>query len=204
MTLSKEEVAELKNQLKDQVANLPHEQKAAALRQIDEMSDEAVELMLTQQKEKINSQPVFRSIIDGSIPSKKIAENEAAIAVLDIKPISKGHTVIIPKTQVTDTKDLPKQAFELAERVAQKITTEFKTEKTEILPQQSFGEIIINVIPVYDKPVNLNSPRAAPDDKELSKLADTLYIAKEKPKPKVIKQEVRQEQKIHILKRKIP
>ena len=56
------------------------------------MSSEALEVMLKQQQTQAQQQPIFRSIISGEIPSKKIDENKYAIAALDVKPISKGQT----------------------------------------------------------------------------------------------------------------
>lgn len=40
---------------------------------------------------------LFCEIINGSIPSKKIIENEGAICFLDINPKEPGHALIIPK-----------------------------------------------------------------------------------------------------------
>jgi histidine triad (HIT) family protein len=44
---------------------------------------------------------IFSKIINGEIPSYKIAENDRFFAFLDISPMSKGHTLIVPK-QETD------------------------------------------------------------------------------------------------------
>jgi histidine triad (HIT) family protein len=43
---------------------------------------------------------IFTKIIQGKIPSYKIAENEKYFAFLDIKPINPGHTLVIPKKEV--------------------------------------------------------------------------------------------------------
>ncbi len=42
---------------------------------------------------------IFTKIIKGDIPCYKIAENEKYFAFLDIRPSSKGHTLVIPKLQ---------------------------------------------------------------------------------------------------------
>ena len=42
---------------------------------------------------------IFTKIIKGDIPCHKIAENEGYFAFLDIRPTSKGHTLVIPKIQ---------------------------------------------------------------------------------------------------------
>ena len=49
---------------------------------------------------------IFQKIINGSIPSDKVYETEQVLAFLDIKPVHKGHTLIIPKTQVKDIFEL--------------------------------------------------------------------------------------------------
>lgn len=40
---------------------------------------------------------IFTRIINGEIPSYKVAENEHFYAFLDINPLQKGHTLIVPK-----------------------------------------------------------------------------------------------------------
>ena len=44
---------------------------------------------------------IFSKIIEGDIPSYKIAENDKFFAFLDINPMAKGHTLVVPK-QETD------------------------------------------------------------------------------------------------------
>lgn len=43
---------------------------------------------------------IFSKIINGEIPSYKIAENDKFYAFLDIFPMMEGHTLVIPKTEV--------------------------------------------------------------------------------------------------------
>ena len=43
---------------------------------------------------------IFSRIINGEIPCYKIAENEKFFAFLDINPLMKGHTLVIPKKEV--------------------------------------------------------------------------------------------------------
>ena len=49
---------------------------------------------------------IFSKIITGQIPSYKIAENEKFFAFLDISPMAKGHTLVIPKTETDKFFDL--------------------------------------------------------------------------------------------------
>ena len=41
---------------------------------------------------------IFCKILAGSIPSEKIFEDDEVMAFLDIQPVNKGHTLVIPKT----------------------------------------------------------------------------------------------------------
>lgn len=50
---------------------------------------------------------IFSKIIAGEIPSYKIAENDKCYAFLDIFPLVKGHTLVIPKIEVDNLFDLP-------------------------------------------------------------------------------------------------
>jgi diadenosine tetraphosphate (Ap4A) HIT family hydrolase len=198
MALTKEQIEELRKQLSQQVEHLPEDQKSHAQEQINSMSPEALEEMLKQQQP---SQQIFRAIVSGEISSRKIAENSSAVAVLDIKPISKGHTVIISKEQITSTNDLPEQAFSLAKQVSQKLTKKLKSKDTNIIPQVAFGEAIINVIPIYNTPIDINSPRTQPSEEELDKI---YMLLKEKKKIEKIKIKKPKNNKPIKLKRKIP
>lgn len=43
---------------------------------------------------------IFSKIVNGDIPSYKIAEDEKYYAFLDINPLAKGHTLVVPKKEV--------------------------------------------------------------------------------------------------------
>lgn len=49
---------------------------------------------------------VFTKIVNGEIPSYKVAEDENYYAFLDINPLAKGHTLVIPKHEVDYIFDL--------------------------------------------------------------------------------------------------
>jgi histidine triad (HIT) family protein len=51
---------------------------------------------------------IFSKIIAGDIPSYKIAENDQFFAFLDIFPLVKGHVLVVPKIEVDNLFDLPK------------------------------------------------------------------------------------------------
>src|SRR6184192_2812106 len=43
---------------------------------------------------------IFSKIIDREIPAHIVAEDSSFLAFLDINPLSKGHTLVVPKTEV--------------------------------------------------------------------------------------------------------
>jgi len=54
---------------------------------------------------------IFTKIINGDIPSYKIAEDENFFAFLDINPNAKGHTLCIPKKEVDKVFDLDEDTY---------------------------------------------------------------------------------------------
>ncbi len=50
---------------------------------------------------------VFQKIIDGEIPATKVYEDDKFMAFLDIHPVSKGHTLLIPKEQYAWIHEVP-------------------------------------------------------------------------------------------------
>ena len=54
---------------------------------------------------------IFSRIIAGEIPSYKVAENEDYYAFLDINPLTKGHTLVVPKKEVDYIFDLDDQTL---------------------------------------------------------------------------------------------
>ena len=110
--LTPEQIEELKEQLSEQIQHLPQEQREAAQQQIEDMSPEALEAMLKQQKTSQKS--VMRMIVDNEIPSHKLDENKFALAVLDIKPVSRGHILVIPKQKTILTSALPRRKSSLS------------------------------------------------------------------------------------------
>ena len=49
---------------------------------------------------------IFTKIVNGEIPAYKVAEDEKFLAFLDISPVTKGHTLVIPKTEIDYLFDL--------------------------------------------------------------------------------------------------
>ena len=208
MPLTQEQVTALKEQLLSQIQNLQEPQKSEAEAHIESLSPEALELMLKQQQEKKpgKTEEIFRLIVSGEIPSSKIDENKEAIAVLEINPISKGHAIIIPRKAIKIATEIPGQAFTLAKKISKRLITKLKAKSAEIQTETKLGETIINVIPVYDKPLNLNSPRTKAKKEELEELESKLKVSKKLKIEKIKKESASQKSSDQILKlpRKIP
>ncbi|MBL7919240.1 MAG: HIT domain-containing protein [Bacteroidia bacterium] len=68
---------------------------------------------------------IFSKIIAGEIPSYKIAEDENYFSFLDINPLTKGHTLVIPKKEVDYIFDLDAGTYsglmDFSKRVAEAI-----------------------------------------------------------------------------------
>lgn len=63
---------------------------------------------------------IFCKIIDGEIPSAKVYEDDKVYAFLDISQVTKGHTLVIPKTHTKNIYETPPEvAMELFARVPQ-------------------------------------------------------------------------------------
>ena len=54
---------------------------------------------------------IFTKIIQGEIPSYKVAENEDYFAFLDINPNAKGHTLVVPKKEENKLFDLDENSY---------------------------------------------------------------------------------------------
>ena len=75
---------------------------------------------------------IFCKIIDRKIPSKIIFENNLNLAFLDIFPISRGHTIVIPKNHYANLEDIPDdKLFELFKSVKQIATIVHKKLKID-------------------------------------------------------------------------
>jgi len=68
---------------------------------------------------------IFSKIISGDIPAHKVAESDRFLAFLDINPLAKGHTLVIPKQEIDYVFELPDELLSdlmvFAKEVALKI-----------------------------------------------------------------------------------
>ena len=76
------------------------------------------------------SECLFCKIINGEIPSLKVYEDEHVFAFMDIMPLTKGHTLLIPKTHCKDLFEMPEDVarnlYAAAPKVANAIKAAFQ------------------------------------------------------------------------------
>lgn len=79
---------------------------------------------------------IFSKIVEGTIPCYKVAEDDKHLAFLDITPVSKGHVLVIPKTEIDYIFDLEDVALSemmiFSKLVAKKIKAVFPCKKVGI------------------------------------------------------------------------
>ena len=80
---------------------------------------------------------IFSKIIQGEIPSYKIAESEKFYAFLDIFPLQKGHTLIVPKCEVDKIFDVPdnylNELMQFAKPIAKAIEASFPCNRVSMV-----------------------------------------------------------------------
>lgn len=64
---------------------------------------------------------IFSRIIAGEIPSYKVAEDDRHYAFLDINPLAKGHTLVIPKKEVDYIFDLSDEEYTALQLFAKRV-----------------------------------------------------------------------------------
>ena len=70
---------------------------------------------------------IFSRIVAGEIPSYKVAENDKFYAFLDINPLVKGHTLVIPKQEVDYIFDLSDEDLAQMQVFAKKVAAAIKS-----------------------------------------------------------------------------
>lgn len=126
---------------------------------------------------------IFEKIIAGQAPCHFIAETEQAFAFLDIRPVSRGHTLVIPKHHSKDLLDIASTdlaaVMALAQQVAQRQMTVLNAEGITMWQHnraaggQEVFHFHVHVIPRWaGSKLNRQAGVASPD--ELRELADLL------------------------------
>lgn len=84
---------------------------------------------------------IFSKIINGEIPSYKVAEDESYYAFLDIFAMSKGHTLVVPKVEVDYLFDLDPEVLSGMTIFAQKVAKAIK----EAVPCSRVGVAVLGL-----------------------------------------------------------
>ena len=84
---------------------------------------------------------LFTRIINGEIPSYKVAEDENFYAFLDIFPVAKGHTLVIPKKEVDYIFDLDDETYTGLQQFAKKVALGLK----KAIPCQKVGTMVLGL-----------------------------------------------------------
>jgi histidine triad (HIT) family protein len=123
---------------------------------------------------------IFTKIWKGEIPSYKIAEDEKHYAFLDIRPLTKGHTLVIPK-QETDylfdlNEDLYLSLHSFARKVAlaQKKAISCKRIATVVLGME-VPHAHIHLIPIQkESDISFSNPKLQVSEEEMKAIASDI------------------------------
>lgn len=123
---------------------------------------------------------IFSRIVAGEIPSYKVAENDKFYAFLDIAPLAKGHTLVIPKREVDYFYDLEddelREMIVFAKSIAKKIeaTTRCKKVATVVLGLE-VPHAHIHLVPMNtEKDVDFSKEKLSLTPEEFAKIAASL------------------------------
>lgn len=123
---------------------------------------------------------IFTKIIQGEIPSHKIAEDERYYAFLDIFPLKMGHVLVIPKQEVDHMFDLEDQDLADLYIFAKKIGAAIK----KAVPCKRIGMAVIglevphahlHLVPIDQmKDIDFTQPKMKPSAEELAEIAEKI------------------------------
>ena len=132
---------------------------------------------------------VFEMIIKGDIPSVKLYEDDLCLAILDINPVEKGHTLVISKNVYPTFQEAPEKTlshmFEVAKKLEKKMREELKCDGSNILINngkasgQEVPHLHIHVIPRYfnDNQEFGFTHKPYTDDKEKTEMGKKLRLS---------------------------
>lgn len=197
MAITQEEAVSIKEHLSKQLENFPEEKRKLIQEKIEAMSPEQLENFIEQNKlTHLGGNCLFCSIVSGETKSFKLGSNAHNIAVLDINPISKGHTLIIPKEHTEETNEYSNK---LAQEIGRKINDRFKPKEVKLNKQVIMGHAILEVIPIYGD----EKERLKPSEEELEDVKHKIKEVKIE-KPKVEKNTIEKKESIPVLPPRIP
>ncbi|MFD1037667.1 HIT family protein [Virgibacillus byunsanensis] len=130
---------------------------------------------------------IFCKIVNGEIPSAKVYEDEFVYAFLDISQVTKGHTLIVPKTHTKNIYETPpevaKELFARVPKIANAIKETYKPigmnllNNNEKAADQSVFHLHIHLIPRYGQDDGFRSKWVTHSDDYTSE--DLQQVAKE-------------------------
>jgi histidine triad (HIT) family protein len=129
---------------------------------------------------------IFSKIAEGEIPSYKCAENDEFYAFLDINPLVKGHTLVIPRREVDyifDMEDDEIARFQVfAKKVAKAIKAAFPCVKVgEAVLGLEVPHAHIHLVPMQsEKDMIFSNPKLSLPAEEMKKTADAILAEFEK------------------------
>jgi len=102
---------------------------------------------------------IFCKIAHHEIPADLVYEDDHFVAFLDINPVKKGHTLIIPKDHYRWIQDLPddrlSEAFILAKKMIKAIKSAFACQFTQLVVEgNEVPHFHISIVPGYEGQLN--------------------------------------------------
>ncbi len=125
---------------------------------------------------------IFTRIVRGEIPSYKVAEDERFFAFLDINPLTKGHTLVIPKQETDYLFDLDDRTLAdmivFAKRIARKLKEKIECKRVAVVVLGlEVPHAHIHLIPIQDeKDVDFHKEKLKLSPEEFRAIADTISL----------------------------
>jgi len=123
---------------------------------------------------------IFSKIIAGEIPSYKIAENEKFFAFLDIFPLRQGHVLVVPKIEIDNLFDLPKDYLQemlvFAQPIAKAIEKSFECNRCGVsVIGLEIPHAHVHLIPINSSnDLNFTQHKAKASDEVLKKVQEKI------------------------------
>ena len=125
---------------------------------------------------------VFTRIVKGEIPCYMVAEDDRYFAFLDINPLAKGHTLVIPKEETDNIFDLDDRTLAdmmvLAKRIARKIQANIACKKVAVVVLGlEVPHAHIHLIPINsEKDVDFHREKLQLTPEEFQRIAKTISL----------------------------
>lgn len=123
---------------------------------------------------------IFTKIVQGEIPSYKIAENDNFLSFLDAMPLVEGHTLVIPKNEVDFIFDIEndeyKNLWSFAQKVAKKLQNAYPGKRIAVaVVGLEVPHAHIHLIPIEKmEDMNFKNLRLQFSNEEYQKIQDKI------------------------------